>query len=133
MAESNWLWHALSVGVFEFRRSVRAIWQDKARAFLMAAGLVFPSLMLLGFIYLFSGAIRDVGTVSLPPVARGTVALLWLFGVFIATQRVVSARPRIDAEPLMLTTVSARTVVLSRVDGFRTQRLQVRVPHTSCG
>jgi len=111
MAESNWLQHALDVGVFEFRRSVRAIWQDKARAFLMAAGLVFPSLMLVGFIYLFSGAIRDIGTVSLPPVARGTVALLWLFGVFIATQRVVSARPRIDAESLMLTTVSARTVV----------------------
>jgi hypothetical protein len=111
MAEVNWPRHALSVGVFEFRRSVRAIWQDKARAFLMAAGLVFPSLMLVGFIYLFSGAIRDVGTVSLPPVARGTVALLWLFGVFIATQRVVSARPRIDAEPLMLTSVSARTVV----------------------
>lgn len=111
MAESKWPQHALRVGVFEFRRSVRAIWQDKARAFLMAAGLVFPSLMLVGFIYLFSGAIRNVGTVSLPPVARGTVALLWLFGVFIATQRVVSARPRIDAEPLMLTTVSARTVV----------------------
>ena len=111
MAESNWLQHALDVGVFEFRRSVRSIWQDKARAFLMAAGLVFPSLMLVGFIYLFSGAIRDIGTVSLPPVARGTVALLWLFGVFIATQRVVSARPRIDAESLMLTTVSARTVV----------------------
>ncbi|MEA5389300.1 hypothetical protein VB779_21320 [Haloarculaceae archaeon H-GB11] len=67
--------------------------------------------MLVGFIYLFSEAIQNVGTVSLPPVARGTVALLWLFGVFIATQRVVSARPRIDAEPLMLTTVSARTVV----------------------
>ncbi|WP_311172296.1 TetR family transcriptional regulator [Halobellus ordinarius] len=111
MAESKWPQHALRVGVFEFRRSVRAIWQDKARAFLMAAGLVFPSLMLVGFIYLFSGAIRNVGTVSLPPVARGTVALLWLFGVFIATQRVVSARPRIDAEQLMLTTVSARTVV----------------------
>jgi len=111
MAESTWPQHALRVGVFEFRRSVRAIWQDKARAFLMAAGLVFPSLMLVGFIYLFSGAIRNVGTVSLPPVARGTVALLWLFGVFIATQRVVSARPRIDAEPIMLTTVSPRTVV----------------------
>jgi hypothetical protein len=39
------------------------------------------------------------------------VALLWLFGVFIITQRVVSARPRIDAETLMLTTVSARTAV----------------------
>ena len=111
MAEANWPRHALAIGVFEFQRSGRAIWQDRARAFLMAAGLVVPSLMLAGFVYLFAGVIRDAGTVSLPPVARGTVALLWLFGVFIATQRVVSARPRIDAESLMLTTVSARTVV----------------------
>jgi hypothetical protein len=111
MAERNWLRHAVRVGVFEFRRSVRAIWRDRARAFLMAVGLLFPSFMLVGFLYLFADALSDVGVVSLPPVARGTVALLWLFGVFIATQRVVSARPRIDAEPLMLTTVSARTVV----------------------
>lgn len=111
MAESNWLRNALSVGVFEFQRTARAIRQDRARAFLMGAGLAFPSLMLVGFLYLFAATIRSVGTVTLPPIARGTVALFWLFGVFIATQRVVSARPRIDAEPLMLTTVSARTVV----------------------
>lgn len=111
MAEPGWPRHAIQVGLFEFRRSVRAIRQDKARAFLMAAGLVFPSLMLSGFIYLFADVIRGAGSIALPPVARGTVALFWLFGVFIATQRVVSARPRIDAEPLMLTTVSARTVV----------------------
>jgi hypothetical protein len=111
MAEPGWPRHAIQVGVFEFRRSVRAIWQDKARAFLLTAGLVFPSLMLVGFLYLFSDAIREASLVSLPPVARGTVALFWLFGVFIATQRVVSARPRIDAEPLILTTVSPRTVV----------------------
>ncbi|WP_435073744.1 hypothetical protein [Halorubrum sp. HHNYT27] len=111
MAERGWLRHAIQVGVFEFRRTVRALWQDKARAFLMGAGLVFPSLMLVGFLYLFSDTIRGIGSVSLPPVARGTVAILWLFGVFIATQRVVSARPRIDAESLILTTVSPRTVV----------------------
>jgi hypothetical protein len=111
MTEAGWPRHALRIGVFEFRRTVRAIWQDKARAFLMAVGLVFPSLMLVGFLYLFADAIRGAGPLTLPRVARGTVALLWLFGVFIATQRVVSARPRIDAEPLVLTTVSARTVV----------------------
>lgn len=109
MAEANWLRHTIQVGIFEFRRSTRAIWEDKARAFLMAAGLVFPSLMLVGFIYLFSDVIRNAGPVILPPVARGTIALFWLFGVFLATQRVVSARPRIDAEPLMLTTISPRT------------------------
>lgn len=111
MAEPHWLRHALRIGGFEFKRTVRAVWQDKARAFLLTVGLVIPSLMLAGFVYLFSGAIREAGPITLPPVARGTVAMLWLFGVFIATQRVVSARPRIDAESLMLTMVSARTVV----------------------
>ncbi|KTG11346.1 hypothetical protein [Haloferax profundi] len=77
----------------------------------MGAGLLFPSLAFAGFVYIFADAIRDAGSFALPPFARGTVAVIWLFGVFVATQRVASARPRIDAEPLILTTVSARTVV----------------------
>ncbi|WP_254525576.1 hypothetical protein [Natrinema caseinilyticum] len=109
MAERNWPQHAVQIGVFEFRRTLRAIREDKARAVLLAAGLVFPSFLLSVFVYLFADLIRDQGLVQLPAVARGMVALLWLFGVFIATQRVVSARPRIDAESLMLTTVSPRT------------------------
>ncbi|WP_255196443.1 hypothetical protein [Halorarius litoreus] len=111
MAEPNWPRHAVRIGVFEFRRSVRAIRRDRARAFLMALGLLFPSLFLVGLSYLLRDVLRSLDPVALPPVARGTVALFWLFGVFIATQRVVSARPRIDAEPLVLTTVSPRTTV----------------------
>jgi hypothetical protein len=109
MAEPNWFGHALRIGVFEFRRSVRSVRRDRARATLLAVGLVVPSLVLAGVLWLLSGPIRDAGPVALPPAVRGTVALLWLFGVFIVTQRVVSARPRIDAEPFVLTTVSART------------------------
>jgi hypothetical protein len=109
MAEPGWLRHAIQVGVFEFRRSVRAIWRDKARFGLMALGLVFPSVILVGFTVLFADAIRGAGTISLPEQVSGMVALFWLFGVFIIAQRVASARPRIDAEPLMLTTVSSRT------------------------
>lgn len=111
MAEPHWPRHTLRVGRFEFRRSVRGIWEDKARAVLLAAGLVFPSLVLAGLMYLLADTIRTIDPVAVPPIARGNVALLWLFGVFIAAQRVVSARPRIDAESLVLTTVSARTAV----------------------
>lgn len=109
MAEPNWLRHAVQVGVFEFRRSVRAIWRDKARFGLMALGLVFPSVILVGFTVLFADSIRGAGSIALPKQVSGMVALFWLFGVFILAQRVASARPRIDAEPLMLTTVSSRT------------------------
>lgn len=111
MAEANWLRHAIQIGLFEFRRSSRATRGDTARAFFLVGGMVVPTLMLAGFIYIFADSIRNAGAIALPPVARGTLAMLWLFGVFIAAQRVVSARPRIDAEPLVLTTVSARTAV----------------------
>lgn len=110
MAESGWARHALSIGVFEFRRSVRAIWQDKGRFALMALGVLIPSLMMAAFVVVFADTIRGVESLPVPDQIRGTVALFWLFGLFLIGQRVVSARTRIEAEPLMLTTVSARTV-----------------------
>ncbi|SDD54393.1 hypothetical protein [Natrinema hispanicum] len=110
MAELTWPRHALSIGVFEFRRSVRALWQDKARLTLMAFGMVIPSLLTLAVTIVFADAIRNIEEFAVPDMVRGMVALFWLFGVYLIAQRVVSARPRINAESLMLTTVSARTV-----------------------
>ena len=110
MAEPTWLRHALSIGVFEFRRSVRALWQDKARLTLMAFGMVMPSLLTLAVTVVFADTIRNIEVFAVPDMVRGMVALFWLFGVSLIAQRVVSARPRINAESLMLTTVSARTV-----------------------
>ncbi|WP_245779404.1 hypothetical protein [Halostagnicola kamekurae] len=75
----------------------------------MALGTIVPSLITLAVVYLFADAIREISGVAVPDMARGMIALFWLFGVYLIAQRVVSARPRIDAEPLMLTTVSART------------------------
>lgn len=110
MAEPGWPRHVVRVGVFEFRRSVRAIRRDKARFALMALGVVVPSMMLAGFAVLFAGPIRDqVGPTALPGQVRSTVAVLWSFGVFVGAQRVASARTRIEAEPLVLTAVSVRT------------------------
>ena len=112
MAEPRWPRHAVRVGVFEFRRSVRAIRRDRARLALLGLSALFPSAVLLGFLLLLAGAIRGAGEVALPAQVRGTVALLWLFGVFVAGQRVASARPRVDNEALLLTTVSSRTAAV---------------------
>jgi ABC-2 type transport system permease protein len=109
MAESGWPRHALRIGVFEFRRTVRVLWQDKARFALLALGMGVPSLITLAVAFLFADSIREISGVAVPDMARGTLALFWLFGVYLIAQRVVSARPRIDSESLMLTTVSART------------------------
>lgn len=110
MAERGWPRHAFRVGGFEFRRSVRAIWRDKSRFAFMALGVLLPSLMVGAVTVLFAESIRGVETLPAPNLFRGQIALFWLFAVFMIGSRVVSARTRIEAEPLMLTTVSARTV-----------------------
>ncbi|WP_152419185.1 hypothetical protein [Natrinema gari] len=74
MAEPPWPRHALSIGVFEFRRSVRALWQDKARFTLMAFGMVIPSLLTLAVTIVFADAIRNIDAFSVPDMVRGMVA-----------------------------------------------------------
>ena len=113
MAESGWARHSLSIGLFEFQQSVRAIRQDKGRFALMALGVLIPSLVFTAFaifVVVSADTIRGVESLPIPNFFRGTVALFWLFAVFLIGQRVVSARTHIEAEALMLTTVSARTV-----------------------
>lgn len=110
MAEPGWPRHVFRLGFFEFRRSVRALWQDKARFALMTLGVLIPSLMGTVFVIVFADAIRGIETLPVPEQLRGTIALFWLLAAFLIGQRVVSARTRIEAESLMLTTVSARTV-----------------------
>ena len=110
MAESGWARHALAIGGFEFRRSVRALWEDKARFGMIALGLAFPSILITGGVVLFADAIRGIGTAPIPDAVGGSLALFWLFGVFLVGQRVVSARTHIEAESVLLTSVSTRAV-----------------------
>ncbi|WP_254766006.1 hypothetical protein [Salinilacihabitans rarus] len=112
MAEPGWPRHAVRIGRFEFRRTVRAVREDTARFGLMALGAVVPSLLIAGFAVLFADVIRDAGPVALPTQVRGMVATVWLFGAFVVAQRVATARPRAEAEPLVLTTVSTRTAAV---------------------
>src|SRR6056297_986902 len=107
MPKAGWARHAVAIGRFEFRRTLRALWRDKARLALMALGLVIPSLVATALVVVFDDVIRGVETLPVRDQLRGTVTLFWLFGTFLVGQRVVSARPRIEAEPLVLTTVSA--------------------------
>ena len=112
MAEPGWPRHALAVGVFEFRRSVRALWADKARFGLVALGVAVPSLVVTALAVVLADAIRGVEAFRVSDVVRGSIALFWLFDVYLVAQRVVSARTRIEAESLMLTTVSTRTAAV---------------------
>ena len=110
MAESGWARHALGIGLFEFRRSVRAIRRDKARLGMTALPVVGPPAILTALLALFASEIRGIGPLAVPNGVRGMVALFWLFMVFIVGQRVVSAHTHIEAESMVLTSVSARTV-----------------------
>ncbi len=110
MAESNWMQHSLNVGVFEFRRSLWTIYQDKVRFAFMSIGVLLTSLIFAAFTHVFTNMMHTLEALPAPEQLRGTIVLFWLFAVFLIASRIVSARSHIDAEPLMLTTVSARTV-----------------------
>lgn len=111
MSEQHWVRHAIDVGWFEFRRSVRAIRQDRARFALMVLGVAIPSIIITGLGIVFVDSIGSIRGTGIPDYVRGTIAYFWLFDVFIIAQRVASAKHRVEAEPVMLTTVSARTLV----------------------
>lgn len=111
MAEAHWTRHALSVGRTEFRRTLRAIRADTARAVLLGLGVVGSGVFVLGLAVLLALGLRETaGPVPVPDAVGGSVALFWLFGVFIVAQRTLNQHNRIDAESLLLTAVSPRTV-----------------------
>lgn len=114
MAEANWLRHSLRVGLFEYRRSVRAIRADTGRFVLLTASVLLPTVALGGMAALFAPELRgSVPTdIAVPPALRGAAVLFWLFGVFLLSQRAATAHSEPVAAPLVLTTVSPRTAVV---------------------
>lgn len=110
MAEAGWARNAVRIGVFEFRRSVRAMWREKFRLAFLIPGVLLPTLVCALFFVVGHDAISGIEAHPIPDSGRGMLALSWLFIVFMIGQRTVSARKRIEAEPLVLTTVSSRTV-----------------------
>jgi ABC-2 type transport system permease protein len=115
MAESGWLGHALRVGLVEWRRSVRATRADAARLAIYGIGALFGLLALGLGVYLLVVVADDLSGLVVSDGARGNLALFWLFLAFIVGQRAVSLYDRVDAEALVLTTVSARTAAVGLV------------------
>lgn len=113
MAEEHWLRHAMRMGWFEYKHSVRSIRADTGRFVLLSAAMLFPTLLLTGLVVLFASVIRGATVeYSLGPSVRGSVAMFWLFGTFFLTQRAATAFSELVAEPFVLTTVSSRTAVV---------------------
>lgn len=125
MAESGWVRHALRVGVVEWRRSVRATRADSAKLAIYGIGALFGLLVLTGGVLAIVFLLDDASGLRVVDGVRGNLALFWLFDVFIVGQRAVSLYDRVDAEPLMLTTVSARTVSVGLVTAETLRALSV--------
>ncbi|ELY94092.1 hypothetical protein [Natrialba taiwanensis] len=106
---SKWVRTSLEIGVLEFRRSVRALRQAPLRIAMIGFGATIPSLLCTLLVVVFADHLAELEALPSPAHIRGTVSLFWLFGIFLVGQRVVTMRRRIDAEPFVLTSVSART------------------------
>jgi hypothetical protein len=110
-SEPGWASNAVRVGRFEFWRSVRGLRESTGRFVLTVLGTLFPTAMFLLLGALLVGSV-SVDSVPVSDAARGGVAMFWSFVVFLVAQRVVSTRPRPEAESLLLTAASTRSVVL---------------------
>jgi hypothetical protein len=116
MAESGWFGHAIRMGWFDYQRSVRAIRDDTGRLILMAGGVVLPTLLLTGLAVLFVPELRGTDPeVSINRLGRGTLAMLWIFGVFMLAQRTTTAHSKPVADAFVLTSVSPRTAVVGGI------------------
>ncbi|EMA46273.1 hypothetical protein [Halococcus saccharolyticus] len=116
MSEAGWLRHGLSIGVVEFRRTVRGMRRNKGRLALLVFGVGFWTVSIAGLAILFTAPLRSLDApIALPAATRGGAALAWLFGVYIVGQRVLSQYSHVDSEAGMLTTVSARSVATGLV------------------
>ncbi|QIB74026.1 TetR family transcriptional regulator [Halogeometricum borinquense] len=110
MSEPGWVQNTIRIGRFEFKRSFRGLRDSTGRFIFTILSTLVPSVMLLFFGFLFMG-ILSTDTIAISDGLRGTVAMFWSFAVFLVTQRVVSTYPRPEAESLLLTTASTRSIV----------------------
>ena len=116
MAESSWLRHSLQMGIFDYRRTVRAVREDTVRLFAMVIAVFLPGIALGGLAVLFASELRGVDIdFAVEGILRGTFALFWLFSVFVFAQRTATAHSEVVAAPFILTTVSTRTAVVGGI------------------
>ncbi|WP_299262546.1 hypothetical protein [Halorientalis sp.] len=112
MPASGWGRQGLAIGRLEFRRTVRALRGDSARLALIGVVAVLFGLMVLAGTWLILEFGNQIPAGDVSNVVRGSVAIQWLFAVFISAQRAGSRHHSIDQESLMLLTVPVRAVAL---------------------
>ena len=114
MAERGWPGHGLSMGWFEFRRTLRDIRRSKRQLVGIGFGVGMPLLGILAAWLLLRGNVpADFDPARYGAAgARGQLTAFWVFLAFLVANRTASIRPRADAQSLLLTTVSARTVTV---------------------
>jgi hypothetical protein len=105
------------MGVIEWRRSVRALRGDSARLAMLAFAGLFGLLTVVGGAAAIVFLIGEGSGLRVTDPLRGNLTLFWLFGGFMIAQRAAQLYDRADAEALLLTTVSARTVAAGLVAG----------------
>ncbi|MDS0300485.1 TetR family transcriptional regulator [Halogeometricum sp. S1BR25-6] len=110
-SEPGWARNAVRIARFEYRRSVRGLRESTGRFLLTVLGALFPTAMLVLFGVVVVGFV-SADSVPVSDGLRGTVGMFWLFGTYLVAQRVVSTRPRPEAESLLLTTASTRSIAV---------------------
>ncbi|MFC7192584.1 hypothetical protein ACFQL7_24065 [Halocatena marina] len=100
MTESGWLTHAWQMGRFDFKRTLTGMWDDKARLAMTVGPMVFMGVVGLALLVAFADELQGFSGMTLTDGARGQLAMFWVFGVYIFTNRLVTQRSRVEAEEL---------------------------------
>ncbi|MDS0295073.1 TetR family transcriptional regulator [Halogeometricum luteum] len=108
-SEPGWARNAVRIGRFEFRRSFRGLRESTGRFVLTVFGALFMTAMLALFGVVVVGFV-SADSVPVSDGLRGTVGMFWLFGTYLVAQRVVSTRPRPEAESLLFTAAATRSI-----------------------
>lgn len=110
MTEMRWFQHSLRIAVVEYRRTVRSLWESKGQFAFLCIGIVVMSLASLGVSLLLVVFSPSIDSLTIHASNRGYFGMFWLFETYVVAQKVITDRSRIDAEEVILTTISARSV-----------------------
>ncbi|WP_440770772.1 hypothetical protein [Natronorubrum sp. DTA28] len=113
----------LLVATMEFRRTVRAVSNERSKLFMMGllAAVMFGSIIVAGGYLLpmlgeqFAEGITQSQATTATELVTGGVAVAWLFLVFMAGIRAFTAAATVDKPAFLLTSTPLRNVVIGVV------------------
>ena len=113
----------LLVATTEFRRTVRAVSNERSKLFMMGllAAVMFGSIVVAGGYLLpmlgeqFADGVTQTEATTATELVTGGVAVAWLFLVFMAGIRAFTAAATVDKPAFLLTSTPLRNVVVGVV------------------